>query len=188
MGDSQPFPQAKYCTVKLFLITKCYNIYFMGKKNTVENNIMKFRLKAGITQEELALRSRLSQGYITQLEHEVRNYTQKALELIAVAMSVPLIEFFKEREIDQASAVAEDVGIYQKKRSYKKEFMPILNDLPEYIVGHYLTLLKLERELMRKKEEEKPGDKRREETMKIKTWKSAVAIRGLRSVFLIVTT
>jgi len=159
MGDSQPFPQAKYCTVKLFLITKCYNIYFMGKKNTVENNIMKFRLKAGITQEELALRSGLSQGYINQLEHGKRNYTQKSLELIAVALSVPLIEFFKEGEIEQASAVAEDVGIYQKKRSYKKEFMPILNDLPEYIVGHYLTLLKLELELMRKKKEEKPCDK-----------------------------
>ena len=133
----------------------------MEKKNTVGNNIMKFRLKAGITQEELALRSGLSQGYINQLEHEVRNYTQKSLELIAVALSVPLIEFFKEGEIKQASAVAEDVGIYQKKMSYKKEFMPILNDLPEYIVGHYLTLLKLERELMRKKEEEKPCDKRK---------------------------
>ena len=77
----------------------------------------------------------------------MRNYTQKSLELIAVALSVPLIEFFKEGEIEQASAVAKDVGIYQKKRSYKKEFMPILNDLPEYIVCHYLTLLKLEREM-----------------------------------------
>lgn len=120
---------------------------------------MKFRLKAGITQEELALRSGLSQGYINQLEHGVRNYTQKSLELIAVALSVPLIEFFTEGEGEQASTSAENVGVYQKKRPYKKEFMPILNDLPEYIVCHYLTLLKLERELMRKKEDGKPRDK-----------------------------
>ena len=79
--------------------------------------------------------------------------------MIAVALSVPLIEFFKEGEGVQASAFAEDVGIYQKKRSYKKEFMLILNDLPEYIADHYLTLLKLELELMRKKKEEKPRGK-----------------------------
>ncbi|MCR4320093.1 MAG: helix-turn-helix transcriptional regulator [Candidatus Brocadiaceae bacterium] len=130
----------------------------MEKKNTVGNNIIKFRLKTGITQEELALRSGLSQGYINQLEHGKRNYTQKSLELIAGALSVPLIEFFKE-ENEQVSAVAEDVGIYKKKRSYKKELMPILNDLPEYIADHYLTLLKLELELMRKKKEEKPRGK-----------------------------
>lgn len=133
----------------------------MEKKNAVGNNIKKFRLKAGITQEDLALRSGLSQGYINQLEHGKRNYTQKSLELIAIALSVPVIEFFMEGEGEQASTSAENIGIYQKKRSYKKEFIPILNDLPESIVCHYLTLLKLEQELMRKKEEEKPCDKRK---------------------------
>ena len=73
---------------------------------------MKFRLKAGITQEELALRSGLSQGYINQLELGMRNYTQKSLELITVALSAPLIEFFKEGEIEQASNSAENIGIY----------------------------------------------------------------------------
>jgi len=39
----------------------------MEKKNVVGSSIRKFRLKAGITQEELALMSGLSQGYINQL-------------------------------------------------------------------------------------------------------------------------
>lgn len=128
----------------------------MEKKNVVGNNIMKFRAKAGITQEELALRSGLSQGYINQLEQGKRRYTQKSLELIADALSTPLIEFFKDVESEWASPVAEKTVVYKKKMVYKKEFMPILNDLPEHIVDHYLTLLKLERELMRKKRGKAP--------------------------------
>ncbi len=123
----------------------------MGKKNVVGNNIVKFRVKADFTQEELALRSGLSQGYINQLEQGKRRYTQKSLELIADALSVPLIEFFKEGENERVSPVAEKIRVYQKKRAYKKEFIATLNDLPECIVDHYLTLLKLERELLRKK-------------------------------------
>ena len=126
-------------------------MYCMERKNIVGNNISKFRAKAGFTQEELALRSGLSQCYINQLEQGKRRYTQKSLELIADALSVPLIEFFKEGENERVSPVAEKVRVYQKKRAYKEEFIPILNDLPEHIVDHYLTLLKLERELLRKK-------------------------------------
>jgi len=121
----------------------------MEKKNVVGSNIKKFRLKAGITQEELALMSELSQGYINQLESGKRNYTQKSLELIANALSKPIIEFFRE-ENEELLLVSEKESSYLKKRSYKKEFMQILNDLPEHVVEHYLTLLKLEREVLMK--------------------------------------
>lgn len=124
----------------------------MGKKNVIGNNIKKFRLKAGITQEELALASGLSQGYINQLESGKRNYTQKSLELIANALSIPIIEFFREED-GEIPLISENESIYQKKRSYKKEFIRILNDLPEHIVAHYLTLLKLEKELQTKNKE-----------------------------------
>ena len=118
----------------------------MEKKNVVGSNIRKFRLKAGITQEELALMSGLSQGYINQLESGKRNYTQKSLGLIANALSIPIIEFFREDE--EIPLVSEKESSYLKKRSYKKEFIQILNDLPEHIVEHYLTLLKLEKEVL----------------------------------------
>lgn len=120
----------------------------MEKKNVVGSNIRKFRLKAGITQEELALMSELSQGYINQLESGKRNYTQKSLGLIANALSIPIIEFFREDE--EIPLVSEKESSYLKKRSYKKEFIQILNDLPEHIVEHYLTLLKLEKEVQMK--------------------------------------
>lgn len=120
----------------------------MEKKNAVGSNIRKFRLKAGITQEELALMSGLSQGYINQLESGKRNYTQKSLGLIANALSIPIIEFFREDE--EIPLVSEKESSYLKKRSYKKEFIQILNDLPEHVVEHYLTLLKLEKEALLK--------------------------------------
>ncbi|MBI2556233.1 MAG: helix-turn-helix transcriptional regulator [Planctomycetes bacterium] len=120
----------------------------MEKKNVVGSNIRKFRLKAGITQEELALMSELSQGYINQLESGKRNYTQKSLGLIANALSIPIIEFFREDE--EIPLVSEKESSYLKKRSYKKEFIQILNNLPEHIVEHYLTLLKLEKEVLMK--------------------------------------
>lgn len=126
-------------------------IMYMVKKNVVGSNIRKFRLKAGITQEELALKSGLSQGYINQLESGKRKYTQKSLELIAKALAIPLIKLFKEGEYEEVSVIAEKKeNKYQTKRSYKNEFIRLLNDLPEHIIDHYLTLLKLERELLMK--------------------------------------
>lgn len=136
--------------MKLFSITDCYTISFMEKKNIVGSNIRKFRSIAGITQEKLALMSGLSQGYINQLESGKRNYTQKSLELIADAMSTPIIEFFREAK-DEFSTVSEKESSYQKKRSYKKEFIQLLNDLPESVVVRYLILMKLEKELLVKK-------------------------------------
>ncbi len=92
--------------------------------------------------------SELSQGYINQLESGKRNYTQKSLGLIANALSIPIIEFFREDE--EIPLVSEKESSYLKKRSYKKEFIQILNNLPEHIVEHYLTLLKLEKEVLMK--------------------------------------
>jgi len=123
----------------------------MSKKNIVGSNIRTCRIKAAMTQEELALKSGLSQGYINQLENGKRNYTQKSLELIATALSVTVIDLFKEKRTDQAVSIAEKSEIYHKKRNYEKEFHSLLNDLPESIANHYLTLLKLEWELLRKK-------------------------------------
>ncbi|MFZ5997583.1 MAG: helix-turn-helix domain-containing protein [Nitrospirota bacterium] len=121
----------------------------MKGKNTVGENIRKFRIAAGITQEELALRSGLSQGYINQLEYGKRNYTQKSLELIARSLSVPVIEFFREEEGGKPSVIAEKAARYKTKSAYKKEFLAVLKDLPEPVIDHYLILLKLERELLK---------------------------------------
>jgi transcriptional regulator with XRE-family HTH domain len=120
------------------------------KRNIVGDNIRRLRSKTGFTQKDLALKSGLSQGYINQLESGKRKFTQKSLELIAGALSIPIIELFREEETQRAPAVAEGIERYKKKRPDKKEFSALLKELPEHIVEHYLTLLRLEREIWKK--------------------------------------
>lgn len=123
----------------------------MKKRNIVGDNIRRLRLDAGLTQEELALKCGLSQGYINQLESGKRRFTQKSLDMIADTLSVPLIELFREGEVQQVPAVSEDIKLYRKRRFDKKEFLALLKELPEHITEHYFILLKLEREIWGKK-------------------------------------
>jgi len=103
--------------------------------NVVGNNIKRFRENEGITQEELALKSGLPQGYINQLENGKRRYTQKTLELIAESLSVPIIEFFKEEDKKQTDSKANDVEMpVAKKKAYKKDFTFLLKGLPDHII------------------------------------------------------
>ena len=115
------------------------------------DNIRRLRLKTGLTQEELALKSGLSQGYINQLESGKRRYTQKSLEQIAETLSIPAMELFREEETRRTPVVSEGIKRHRKKPPDKKEFLTLLNELPEHIMEHYLTLLKLEKEIWRKR-------------------------------------
>lgn len=106
------------------------------------------RIDAGITQEELALRSGLSQGYINQLELGSRKYTQKSLELIADALSIPIIEFFRKEE-NAEPVILEVKTAFRSKQAVARELRSVLKELPEDIASHYLTLMKLEREMLK---------------------------------------
>ncbi len=124
----------------------------MKRKNIVGENLRKMRIRMGLTQEEVALRSNLTQGYINQLENGKRMFTQKSLELIAKALKIPLIDFFKKDE-KEADRVGEEVSEYRYKSAktlYKKEILALLNELPAPLREHYLNLLRLEKELWKK--------------------------------------
>lgn len=108
----------------------------------------------GMTQEKLALESGLSQGYINQLESGRRRYTQKTLELIAAALSIPLVNLFSEEEKSFSSAKRADK--IRKKRPNETEFLALLDKLPDYIAEHYLTLLKMECEILKRKIQKPP--------------------------------
>lgn len=123
----------------------------MKKRNIVGDNIRRLRLDAGLTQEELALKCGLSQGYINQLESGKRRFTQKSLDMIADTLSIPLMELFREGEVQHVPAVSEDIKQYRKRHFDKKEFLALLKELPEHITEHYFTLLKLERKIRGKK-------------------------------------
>lgn len=141
-----------YCVVQLFKIAQCYKIFPMKKPNIVGDNIRRLRLKAGLTQEEVALRSGLSQGYINQLESGKRRFTQKTLEIIADALSINMIELFKEDDTLRVPFATEKVERYKIKPHNKRDFLTLLNELPKHIVEHYFILLKFEREIWKKKD------------------------------------
>ena len=125
----------------------------MQRKNIVGENLRKIRIEKGLTQEEVALRSGLSQGYINQLESGKRKFTQKSLEQIAKALDIPIIDFFKPGKEKLVEAVCEETSKYKyplKKPFPKKEMLALLNELPPQLREHYLTLLKLEKELWKK--------------------------------------
>lgn len=119
----------------------------MKRKNLIGENINRHRIDADLTQEELALRSGLSQGYINQLEHGKRRFTQKSLELISKALSIPMVEFFNEDEPLRALVVREEEPQYGRKPIAIKEFSSLLKQLPPHIIEHYFTLLKMEVDL-----------------------------------------
>lgn len=136
--------------VKLYRFARCYKINGMVKLNIVSDNIRQLRIKAGLTQEELGLRSGLSQGYINQLESGKRRYTQKSLELIANALGIKITEFFRGEGFSDIPVVKKKDAAHGRRRSNKKEFLRLLNELPQHIVEHYLILLRLEKEVWRK--------------------------------------
>jgi len=56
----------------------------------VGNNIRKYRLKLGWSQEELALQSGLHRAYIGQIERGEKNIGLQNLEKISVHLSIPV--------------------------------------------------------------------------------------------------
>ena len=119
----------------------------MKTKNIVGNNIRTIRTRKGLTQEALALESGLSQGYINQLENGKRLYTQKSLEMIAESLSTPVIELFKEADVKKA-ATGDRQKDHADKKNYKKELVALLKGMPDHIIGHYVTLVKLEKQIL----------------------------------------
>jgi transcriptional regulator with XRE-family HTH domain len=124
---------------------------FMTRRNVVGDNIRKLRTKAGFTQEDLALKSGLSQGYINQLESGKRRFTQKSLESIARGLAVPLEALFKGSKAAMGPSASTSTPNARKKRLDKKAFLDLLNSLPDQIVEHYLILLRMEKKIWEKR-------------------------------------
>ena len=118
-------------------------------KNIVGENIRTIRQKRSLTQEELALMSGLSQGYINQLESGKRRFTQKTLSAIAEALGLPLITFFKEDAQGNFKIAEKPAGMIKKPSV--REVVKIFKALPTHVADHYVTLMSLEKKLYEKK-------------------------------------
>lgn len=118
------------------------------KDNIVGNNVRRIREHLNITQEELALRCDLTQGYINFLESGKRGYTQNSLARIAKALGVHISQLFEEKKVGAGLPrpyhVAEFPEPYGKRGRIYDEIIALLDKLPETAVEHYRMLLTAE--------------------------------------------
>ena len=122
----------------------------MKINHPVGDNIRKYRARKGLTQEGLALKSGLSQGYINQLENGKRKYTQKTLELIAEALCVNESDLLVTNLTEEKSITKNELTDKEKRKRFMKDLRNLLHDLPINTLEHYVRLFKLEKELERR--------------------------------------
>lgn len=74
----------------------------------IGNRIRELRILNGLTQEELADRSELSKGFISQLENDVTSPSIATLEDVLQCLGITLSEFFAKQETTQVVFGKED--------------------------------------------------------------------------------
>ncbi|MBE7548228.1 MAG: helix-turn-helix transcriptional regulator [Planctomycetia bacterium] len=117
------------------------------RKNIVGSNVRMIRERLGITQEELALRSGLTQGYINFLENGKRGYSERSLEKIVNALGIQISGLFAEKTIEEPAIVAEQTIPYGKRRRIYDTIISLLEKLPAPVIDHYKILLEAEIEI-----------------------------------------
>ncbi|HHT9115237.1 MAG TPA: helix-turn-helix domain-containing protein [Candidatus Wunengus californicus] len=111
------------------------------------SNVRTIRERLGITQEDLALKSGLTQGYINFLENGKRGYSEKSLEKIANALRTQISGLFEEKIKEEPTIVAEQPPLYGKRRRTYDTIINLLEKLPAPVIDHYKILLEAEVEI-----------------------------------------
>lgn len=76
----------------------------------IGGKIKRLRVRLGLTQEELAARTELTKGFISQLERDITSPSIATLMDILEALGTNVSEFFSERETDAVAVyTAEDM-------------------------------------------------------------------------------
>ncbi len=120
------------------------------RKNIVGNNLRMMRERLGITQEDLALKSGLTQGYINFLENGKRGYSERSLGKIANALGIQISGLFEETIKEEPTIVAEQPLVYGKRKRLYDTIINLLEKLPTPVIDHYRILLKAEVEMRNK--------------------------------------
>lgn len=105
----------------------------------IGKSIRKLRLQKGLTLEELASRSELSKGFLSQLERDLTSPSIATLEDILEALGSNLAEFFSDAKDEQITFGKNDFFTSEKEgyaitwivpNTQKNEMEPILLELP----------------------------------------------------------
>jgi hypothetical protein len=59
-----------------------------------------------------------------------------------------MVSFFREEDVKPENPKKRKKDITDKKH-YKKELLSLLNSMPDNIIEHYVTLLKLEKQILK---------------------------------------
>ena len=74
----------------------------------IGSKIKRLRVRLGLTQEELAARTELTKGFISQLERDITSPSIATLMDILEALGTNVSEFFSDREADAVAVYAAD--------------------------------------------------------------------------------
>ena len=84
----------------------------------IGSKIKRLRVRLGLTQEELAARTELTKGFISQLERDITSPSIATLMDILEALGTNVSEFFSEREDDGLNVYsAEDMFIKEDEEA-----------------------------------------------------------------------
>ncbi len=106
----------------------------------IGRKIKQYRLKLDLTQEELAQRTELTKGYISQLENDLCSPSIATLEDILNVLGVSLPEFFTEPKVEKIVYTPADYFVSKNgggtntwliPNSQVKEMEPIILTLPQ---------------------------------------------------------
>ena len=105
----------------------------------IGNKIKQLRTRQGLTLEELASRSELTKGFLSQLERDLTSPSIDSLSDILEALGTNLSEFFQEDKNDQFVFRSEDFFVDERENctvnwivpnTQKNQMEPILIELP----------------------------------------------------------
>lgn len=106
----------------------------------IGSKIKQYRLQLDLTQEELAQRTELTKGYISQLENDLSSPSIATLQDILNVLGVTLEEFFAEPKVEQIVYTKNDyfeskngggTNTWLIPNSQRKDMEPIILTLPE---------------------------------------------------------
>ena len=84
----------------------------------IGSKIKRLRVRLGLTQEELAARTELTKGFISQLERDITSPSIATLMDILEALGTNVSEFFSDREADAVAVyTAEDMFIKEDEEA-----------------------------------------------------------------------
>ena len=145
--------------------------------NFIGKNLKKWRKALGLSQEQLAIKSNLSQPTITQMENSQRGFLRDSLTKTTKALEMPIPAVF-EQNLHVKVICSDDNKIRQKasvtkyvmtksefdkkelenelkkkleKKNNKKEVLELISQLIKYILEHYVSLMKIKARSFKKK-------------------------------------